>query len=100
MIDWETMMFRTLLCAALLFPVTVYAEDVTVDKFVRAESDHNIRTNLKAVGADVGELIHQREPVTAQNQTVIRSNQDTLYSPVLVDLSRSATITLPACGQM
>ncbi|MCB1490124.1 MAG: DUF1254 domain-containing protein [Bauldia sp.] len=91
-------MKRTILFAALLAPVTASAEDVTVDNFVRAESDYNIRANLKAVGADVGQLVHQRDPVTAENQTVIRSNQDTLYSSVILDLSEPVIVTLPEIG--
>lgn len=77
------------------------AEQVTVDNFVRAESDYNIRTNLakfKALGADVGQAVHQRQPVTPASQTVIRSNQDTLYSAIVLDLSRPVSITLPDTG--
>ena len=73
-------------------------EPVTVDNFVRAESDYNIRVNLqkfRALGADVGKIVHQREPVTPSSQTVIRSNQDTLYSAIVLDLSRPVAITLP-----
>jgi hypothetical protein len=91
-------MFRTLFLAALLVPAAALAEDVTVDNFVRAESDYNIRANLeqfKALGADVGTILHLRDPVTAENQTVIRSNQDTLYSSLVLDLSEPVTITLP-----
>jgi hypothetical protein len=71
---------------------------VTVDNFVRAESDHMIRANLKAFNAQVGELIHNRAPMTPDNQPVIRMNQDTLYSGVVLDLSKPAEITLPEIG--
>jgi len=94
-------MFKTLLLAALLAPAAAFAEDVTVDNFVRAESDYNIRANLeqfKALGGDVGQIIHLRDPVTVDNQTVIRSNQDTLYSSIVLDLSEPVTITLPEIG--
>jgi hypothetical protein len=86
----------TLLTIALVAPVL--AEDVTVDTFVRAESDHMIRTNMAMMGVDFGKMIHLREPTTPDNQPVIRMNQDTLYSAIVVDLSKPATITLPEAG--
>jgi len=74
------------------------AEPVTVANFVRAESDHMIRANMKMVGAGIGELVHLREPTTPDNQPVIRMNQDTLYSGIVLDMSKPATITLPEVG--
>ena len=71
---------------------------VTVDNFVRAESDHMIRSNMKMMGVDFGKLTHLREPTTPDNQPVIRMNQDTLYSGTVLDLSKPATITLPEVG--
>ena len=73
-------------------------EPVTVDNFVRAESDHMIRSNMKMLGAVFGEFTHLREPTTPDNQPVIRMNQDTLYSGTVLDLSRPAKITLPEVG--
>ena len=89
-------MFKKILIVSLcLFSVPVLAAEVTVENFVRAESDHMIRANIKAFGAGVGELIHSREPTTPENQTVIRMNQDTLYSGIVLDLSEPAMFTLP-----
>ena len=73
-------------------------EPVTVANFVRAESDHMIRANMKMVGAGIGEFVHLREPTTPDNQPVIRMNQDTLYSGIVLDMSKPATITLPEVG--
>ena len=73
-------------------------EPVTVDNFVRAESDHMIRANMKAFNVSFGEFSHLREPTTPDNQPVIRMNQDTLYSGTVLDLSRPVTITLPEVG--
>lgn len=86
---------RTFLAIALFVPTLAFAEDVTIENLVRAESDTMIRANLEAFGIELGELTHLREPVTAATQTVIRPNQDTLYSAVVLDLSEPATITLP-----
>jgi hypothetical protein len=71
---------------------------VTVDNFVRAETDHMIRLGMKAQGLEVGKIVHARESITPKTQTVIRSNQDTLYSSVILDLSKPVTVTLPEIG--
>jgi len=91
-------MLRKLLMAALLTPALASAEKVTVDNFVRAESDTMLRENMKAFGIGVGELNHVREPTTPENQPVIRMNQDTLYSGIVLDLSKPVTLTLPDAG--
>ena len=93
------MEIRSLLAAVgiiLSCTVTVLAsERVTVENFARAETDTYIRGAMVAVGVGVGELAHLREPVTPDNQTVIRQNQDTLYSGIVLDLSSPVKITLP-----
>ena len=61
---------RLLLTLALCLPTLVFAEDVTVENFVRAESDYNIRANMEAFGYDVGELRHLRDPIAPDNQLV------------------------------
>lgn len=71
------------------------AEDVTVETYVRAESDHMIRANMAMMDVGFGRLTHLRAPTTPDNQPVIRMNQDTLYSATVLDLSTPATITLP-----
>ena len=89
------MLKRLLLVAAFLLPSAAFAEDVTIENLVRAESDTMIRQNLESFGIGIGDLTHRREPVTSATQTIIRPNQDTLYSAVVLDLSEPATITLP-----
>ena len=68
---------------------------VTVANYVRAESDHMIRANMKAFGVKIGAMTHVRQPTTPDNQPVIRMNQDTLYSGTVLDLSRPVKLTLP-----
>ena len=89
---------KKLLGLVLLLPGLVCAEPVNVENFVRAETDHMIRANMKAMQLTVGKPAHRREPVTPENQSVIRSNQDTLYSGLLLDLSQPVTLTLPEIG--
>ncbi|MEM8957632.1 MAG: DUF1254 domain-containing protein [Pseudomonadota bacterium] len=87
-----------LLTTALVLPTIAWgsdAPDVTVETFIRAESDHMFRTNMANLGVEIGELGHVREPTTTDNQPIIRMNQDTLYSLVVLDLSEPAEITIP-----
>ncbi len=70
------------------------AESVTIDTFVRAETDTAIRSGL-ATGGKFGEFLHFRRPISVNEQTVIRTNRDTLYSAMALDLSSPTTITLP-----
>ncbi len=82
--------------AALFIPSLSFAtEPVTIENFVRAETDHMIRANMSAFGVDIGALTHVRAPTTPDNQPVIRMNQDTLYTGVVLDLSEPVTLTLP-----
>ena len=71
---------------------------VTVDNFIRAESDLYFAGILKDSGA-TGKFLHRREPARIDNQTVIRLNRDTLYSSAVFDLDAGpVTITLPDAG--
>ena len=75
------------------------AVPVTVDNFIRAESDLYFRGILKDSGA-IGKFLHRREPAQIDNQTVIRLNRDTLYSSAVFDLDAGpVTITLPDAGK-
>ena len=71
---------------------------VTVDNFIRAETDLYFGNIVKDGG--LGKLIHRREPAAIDNQTVIRLNRDTLYSSAVFDLDAGpVTITLPDAGE-
>ena len=74
------------------------AQPVTVDNFVRAESDTYLG-NLAKESGGLGKFHHRREPARSTKQTVIRLNRDTLYSPAVFDLDAGpVTITLPDAG--
>ena len=78
----------------------VDAIPVTVDNFIRAESDLYFGGILKDSGGAIGKFNHRREPASIENQTVIRLNRDTLYSSALFDLDAGpVTITLPDAGK-
>jgi hypothetical protein len=71
---------------------------VTVDNFVRAESDMSMVALAKQGG--LGKLLHRREPASIERQTVIRLNRDTLYSSGVFDLGAGpVTITMPEPGK-
>lgn len=70
---------------------------VTVDNFIRAESDMYLGGVIKDYG--FGRIGHRREPTSIDHQTVIRLNRDTLYSAGVFDLDAGpVTITLPDAG--
>lgn len=72
---------------------------VTVDNFVRAESDLYIGGLVKDSGG-IGKLNHRREVARVDHQTVIRLNRDTMYSSAPFDLDAGpVTITLPDAGK-
>ena len=71
---------------------------VTEENFIRAESDKYFSARVKAGG--FGKLSNLRELMSIENQSVIRSNRDTLYSPGVFDLEAGpVTITLPDPGK-
>lgn len=72
---------------------------VTVDNFIRAESDLYMGGGVKEAGG-TGKLFHHREPAQIDKQTVIRMNRDTLYSSAVIDLDAGpVTITMPDAGK-
>jgi hypothetical protein len=95
-------MKRTALIAPILLVTTALAHaqtiPVTVDNFVRAESDSYMGTLAKQAGA-LGKIFHHREPAPIDDQSIIRLNRDTLYSFAVVDLDAGpVTVTLPDAG--
>jgi hypothetical protein len=76
------------------------AVPVTVDNFVRAESDVYFGRLLKDSGGTMGKFNHRREPASIDDQSVIRLNRDTLYSSALFDLDAGpVTIVMPDAGK-
>jgi hypothetical protein len=71
---------------------------VTVDNFVRAESDMYISALAKQ--GTLGKLLHRREPASIDDQAVIRLNRDTFYTSGVFDLDAGpVTITMPDPGK-
>src|SRR5262249_22834341 len=71
---------------------------VTVENFVRAESDLHLGEIARDGG--LGTLKHHREMTTIDKQHAVRMNRDTLYSSGVFDLDAAPlTITLPDAGK-
>ena len=70
---------------------------VSVDNFVRAESDRYF-SDLAEQAGGVNRWRHHRTPASVEAQSVIRLNRDTLYSTCLVDVSAGAVVTMPDAG--
>jgi len=93
----------SLVAVTLFLGRFVFAADapipVNVDNFVRAETAAQFDSLLEAyVGGKVNTWAHIRMPSPIDNQTVIRMNRDTLYSAIIVDVSKGATLTIPHTG--
>lgn len=70
---------------------------VTVENFIRAESDLYFGASVKKGG--LGKFEHNREMLPIDKQTVIRTNRDTLYSSAIFDLDAGpVTVTIPDSG--
>ena len=88
-------MMKILLALILCLPTLVFAKDATLGSLVRAETDFMIRQNIKAYGLEMGKIMHLRKTADLDNQPVIRMNVDTLYSSLMLDLSKPVEITMP-----
>jgi hypothetical protein len=67
---------------------------VTLKNYKVAESDLAFGGTIKLGG--VNKLRHLPvQPFDLKNQTVVRMNQDTIYSGAVIDVSKGASITLP-----
>ena len=94
--------FRTAALSAGLLAgagVAAQAEPTKVNamNFIEAQTAMQFDTYQKQAGG-VNKVHNNRQPVPVDNQPTIRMNRDTLYSMIVVDISESATITLPDAG--
>ncbi len=67
-------------------------ETVTLDNFAHAETAHYFAEQMSK--APVNEYFHNRVPINVDNQVIIRSNVDLIYSYAVVDVTEQATVTL------
>ena len=69
------------------------SERVTVDNYIRAETDVTFGRYVRQDA--FGKFLHIRTPVPINKQDVIRMNRDTLYSAGVFDLTEPVTILKP-----
>ncbi len=70
---------------------------VTVENYARAETDFQMVSYQKNMNC-FGNLVHQREFYSVDNQLTVRVNRDTYYSFGLYDLTSPVTIVKPESG--
>src|ERR1700722_14215298 len=98
------MKYVAMLIAALSITTPAAAREakpipVTVENFIRAESDLHLSVVALKEGG-FGKFEHHRELSPIDAQTIIRMNRDTLYSAAVFDLDAGpVTITLPDAGK-
>ena len=73
-------------------PTVSTSISVTDENFARAETDLYFRQQVER--APVNHFDHNRDSVNVENQMIIRSNTDLLYSTAVVDVSGGATFKL------
>ena len=86
---------KHLLLTTVLLSISAQATatiEVTDQNFARAETDLYFLQQLER--APLNTFDHNRDPVTVENQMIIRSNTDLLYSTAVVDVSQGATFRL------
>jgi hypothetical protein len=95
----KAILATTLVCVATLaHSQSSSTVPVTVNNFVRAETDLYFTNSANAGG--FGGWHHIRELLPIDHQSVIRGNRDTLYSTRVFDLEAGpATIALPDAGE-
>lgn len=77
---------------------TAQTTPVTVENFVRAETDATIAVYAKESG--LGKFLHSRTPPSIDDQKIVRMNRDTLYSFGIFDLEAGpVTLDLPDAGK-
>ncbi len=84
----------TLMCGAVFAaPASAEPKIVTVDNFVRAETDEIMKSYVDT-GA-FGKFQHNRVPTPLDQQNVVRMNRDTLYSFAVIDMTNPVTLVKP-----
>ena len=90
---WRHIRVLSMIVVAMVVLKAIWAQEtVTVDNFVRAETDMTLKRYVDQ-GA-FGKLLHLRQPTPIDKQDVIRMNRDTLYSFGIFDLDASPVTIL------
>ena len=80
------------------FPVDFDAAGMSSDEYRFYETAPNFNHYANRLGDGVNKFTHMTTTVSVENQIVVRTNNDTLYSLAVVDTRKGATFTLPDTG--
>lgn len=74
-------------------------QPVTVENFVRAETDRYFERYAAGPGRHLGQFLFRRDVSPIDDQTIVSQNRDTLYGGAIFDLQAGpVTITMPDSG--
>lgn len=79
------------------FPINFEQYQSTPELYVQRESDINMEFYFKKQPA-INEFLHLTKPIAVDDQVVVRSNNDTLYSLAVVDARGGFTVKTPETG--
>jgi len=82
------------LCGSSSFASSTKKEIVTLENFIKADSTRAYLKELAFNGNKVNFIRPTRERTDTDNQDVIRMNDDTLYTRIILDVKGGATISL------
>ena len=98
MYKFKTSLFGVLLLASIGLSASLEAKTggvaVTSDNFIHADSTRAFFKELDQSGGKVNIVRPVRELTNTDNQDVIRMNDDTLYTTVILDIKGGATVSL------
>jgi len=83
--------------SAQSLPVSFKKYGSTAELYVQRESDINMDFYFKKQPA-INEFLHLTKPIAVDDQVVVRSNNDTLYSLAVVDARGGFSVKMPEVG--
>ncbi|QQL44730.1 DUF1214 domain-containing protein [Sulfuriroseicoccus oceanibius] len=86
---------KTILAILSTIAITVAAEDVTPETYIRAETDFAFADFQKNAEGKINTFFYITTPTPLDKQSVVRMNRDTLYAGSVVDTEGGATVTIP-----
>ena len=85
--------YTPLIILAMMTVMSSASEPVTIENFTRAETDQYLKKRTD--DGHFGRIKHLPDPISVENQPVVRGNNDTLNSYGVFDLTEPVTITMP-----
>ncbi|MGL1931322.1 MAG: DUF1254 domain-containing protein [Desulfotalea sp.] len=80
------------------YPVNFQDYDYTTEEYRKYETSIHFDFYTNKIGKGVNKFWHADNIISVETQSVPRTNNDTLYSTVVIDTREGATFTLPDTG--